>query len=111
MDVGQNDQMEVVTDKKEPSPEVRFKYVYIPCDMSQPVEEVSRAPVVPLHSMMCAFPFKLVASSVFVRRFIANLFEWFIARPSKDVWQACMPASDAYALNFGLAFRRHSGRW
>ena len=44
MDVGENDQMEVVTDKKEPSPEVRFKYVYIPCDMSQPVEEVSSAP-------------------------------------------------------------------
>ena len=32
--------MDIVTDKKEPSPEVRFKYVYIPCDMSAPIEEV-----------------------------------------------------------------------
>ena len=29
----------IVTDPAEPSPEVRFKYVYIPCDESAPMEE------------------------------------------------------------------------
>ena len=33
-------EVEIVTDKKELSPEVRFKYVYIPCDISAPIEEV-----------------------------------------------------------------------
>jgi hypothetical protein len=32
-------QVEIVTDKKEASPQVRFKYVYIPCDVSEPMEE------------------------------------------------------------------------
>ncbi len=32
-------QVEIVTEKKEASPHVRFKYVYIPCDVSEPMEE------------------------------------------------------------------------
>ena len=51
MDLDENGQVDVVTDQKQPAPEVRFKYVYIPCDMSQPVEEVS----ITLHSV----PFRI----------------------------------------------------
>ena len=32
-------QVEIVTDKMEASPQVRFKYVYIPCDVLEPMEE------------------------------------------------------------------------
>jgi len=70
-------QVDIVTDQIEPSPEVRFKYVFIPHDVDEPMEEVYMCAC--LHVYLC-----LVCVRFHVR------YKKLIRSHYVYIWYACM---------------------